>query len=296
MAEGESPAAARRRLRLALRKAREVKRLTQRQVAESLDWSLSKVNRIEAGDVTITSTDLQALLRLLDVNDPDRVEDLTEAGRAARRRGWWDRADYREHLSAAMIQAIQFETEATAIRSFQPTLIPGVLQIKEYATAVLDAWRGKFPDADLATRLQVRMLRREQLFSRSEPPAYLLVLDESVLLREVGGPQVMAAQLYDLLRTARSGPVVVRILPLAYRAIHLIGLFMIYASDDEDVALYRESNIFDEVVYAPDTIRQHRQLFEEVWEQSLDVDTSLHLIEATAATLRSTVDRHMPSG
>jgi transcriptional regulator with XRE-family HTH domain len=296
MAAGESPAAARRRLRLALRRAREAKRLTQRQVAAALDWSLSKVNRIESGEVSVTSTDLQALLRLFDVTDPSRVEDLATAARTSRRRGWWDQPAYREHLTPAMIQAIQFETEATAIRSFQPTLIPGALQTRDYASAVLDAWRDRFLDADLATRLDVRMLRREQLFSRPEPPAYLLVLDESVLLREVGGPHVMSSQLYDLLKMARAGPVLVRVLPLIYRAIHLMGLFMIYTSDDEDVALYRESNLNDEVVYAPETIRQHRQLFEEVWGQCLDVDASINLVEARAAALRSTADRNPPGG
>jgi transcriptional regulator with XRE-family HTH domain len=296
MAVGESPAAARRRLRIALRRAREAKGLTQRQVAESLDWSLSKVNRIEAGDVTVTGTDLQALLRLFDVIDPDRVEDLTTAGRAARRRGWWDRPEYREHLSPAMIQSIQFEAEATTIRSFQPSLIPGLLQTPDYAAAILHAPRAVLSPTVLATRLEVRMLRREQLFGRPEPPPYLLVLDESVLLREVGGPRVMSAQLYDLLEMTRAGAVIVRVVPLSYAAIHLIGLFVIYGSDDEDVALYRESSLDDDVVYAPEVIRQHRQLFEQVWEGALSVEKSIHLIEARAATLRLAADLTAPDG
>jgi transcriptional regulator with XRE-family HTH domain len=296
MTVGESPAAARRRLRVALRSAREAKGLTQRQVAESLDWSLSKVNRIEAGEVTVTGTDLQALLRLFNITDPGRVEDLTTAGRAARRRGWWDQPHYREHLTPGMIQSVQFETEATAIRSFQPTLIPGVLQTRDYAAAIMNAWHdvsseAEFATEDLTTRLDVRMLRREQLFSRPEPPAYFLALDESVLLREVGGPQVMSAQLYDLLEMARSGRVSVRVVPLSLAAIYAIGLFMIYASDDEDVALYRESSFDDELVYAPATIRQHRQVFERVWEQALNIDATMHLIEARAATLRSAAAR-----
>lgn len=70
---GESPAAARRRLRLALRRARETAGLTQGKVAEALDWSVSKVNRIEKGDVTVSTTDLRALLELYGVVDRERA-------------------------------------------------------------------------------------------------------------------------------------------------------------------------------------------------------------------------------
>jgi transcriptional regulator with XRE-family HTH domain len=296
MAVGESPAAARRRLRVALRRAREAKGLTQRQVADELDWSMSKVNRIESGEVTITSTDLQALLRLLDVTDPDRVADLTAAGRAARRRGWWDRPDYREHLTSAMTQSVQFETEATEIRSFQPTLIPGVLQTRDYAKTILTAWGKELADADVAARLEVRMQRREQLFSRPDPPTYLLILDESVPMRGIGGPRVMSEQLYDLLDMIRSGRVTVRVLPLASAAIYAIGLFTIYANDDEDIALYVEAELGDDVIYASDRIRQHRQTFERLWNLSLSVEQSIHLIDARASTLRSQGDRITPDG
>jgi transcriptional regulator with XRE-family HTH domain len=297
MAVGESPPAARRRLRLALRQAREAKGLTQRQVADELDWSMSKVNRIESGEVTITSTDLQALLRLLDVTDPDRVADLTAARRAAHRRGWWDQPEYREHLTPGMIQSVQFETEATEIRSYQPTLMPGVLQTRAYASAILDAWSFQLPPVDRATRLDVRMRRREQLFDRPDPPEYLLLLEESVLLREVGGPRVMSEQLYDLIDMSHVRRVTVRVLPLVRAAAYPIGLFMIYADDDEDIALYRESSGQDEVVYAPEVIRQHRQVFERMWELSLSVEQSIHSIEARAATLRAVADRTpKPSG
>src|SRR3712207_4146002 len=109
MSSRESPARARRRLRLALRKLREANGLTQGDVARRLEWSLSKVNRIEIGDVTVSGTDLQALLRLLDVTDEGRVTTLTEHCRSARRREWWDRSDIRPHLNPATLELLQFE-------------------------------------------------------------------------------------------------------------------------------------------------------------------------------------------
>src|SRR4051812_2203499 len=101
MATGDSPASARRRLRLALRRARDAVGLTQGEVADKLHWSLSKVQRIESGDVTISVTDLTALLRLFEVDDADRVEALTTDARLARKRGWWDEAKFRGHLTPA---------------------------------------------------------------------------------------------------------------------------------------------------------------------------------------------------
>ena len=146
MASYEAPAVARRRLRLALRKAREAKGLTQAQVAEALDWSLSKVNRIETGEVTVSTTDLHALLRLFEVTDAAQVDRLVADARASRRRGWWDEPRYRQHLTPAMLQLFQFETEATTIRIFHPTLIPGLLQTRAYAEAALGVWRDRLSE------------------------------------------------------------------------------------------------------------------------------------------------------
>jgi transcriptional regulator with XRE-family HTH domain len=293
MAVGESPAAARHRLRRALRHAREAKQLTQRQVADSLDWSLSKVNRIEAGEVTISTTDLHALLQLLEVTDAERVEALIEDARTARRRGWWDRPEYREHLTPAIIQAIQFDAEATAISAYQPTFIPGFLQMPAYAAALMDLWSDQLSEADRTIRVDVRTMRREHLFARPEPPDYRLILDEAVLLRAVGGPAVMSEQLYNLLEQARSSPITVRILPLKHVTAYTIGgLFVIYTVDDEDVALYREGHFVDDLTYSSEEIGRHRRVFQRIWQESMPAESSLRLIEAHAAEMRSALDMY----
>lgn len=296
MTVGESPAVARHRLRLAVREAREAKGLTQREVSKALDWSLSKVNRIESGEVTLSRTDLLALLELFGVSDPDRIRELTDDARAARRRGWWDQPKYREHLTPAMIQSLQFEAEASEIRSFQPTLIPGTLQTQEYASAVVEAWDVDLSPVARTTRAEVRHWRRHHVFSLPEPPEYLVVIDESALLREVGGPRVMSDQLYDLLGHIRARRVTVRVMPLSHVAGYAIGLFTIYTADDEDVALYRESYLADEIVHTSESIRRHRRIFEQIWSQAMDLEASTRLIEARAAAMRSALDRHRPNG
>src|SRR5688572_4091090 len=93
------PAVARRSLRLTLRQNRESRGFTQGQVAAALDWSLSKVNRIELGDVIVSHTDLQALLRLFGVDDPALIDRLDRHRQAARRRDWWDDPRYRLNVT-----------------------------------------------------------------------------------------------------------------------------------------------------------------------------------------------------
>ncbi|MDG4769892.1 helix-turn-helix transcriptional regulator [Solwaraspora sp. WMMD792] len=283
---GESPAAARRRLRLALRRARESAGLTQGKVADALDWSVSKVNRIEKGSVSVSTTDLRALLELYGVVDADRAERLLRDARTSRLRGWWDEPRYREHLTPAMLQLLQLEGEASAIRVFQPTLIPGLLQTREYGEFVLNFWRSELPEADRALRLEARLRRRDQVLDRPDPPEFHLVLDESVLWRTIGGPRVMAGQFAALLRVARRPNVRVRIVPFADAAIMamLAPFTLLDFGDEENALLYREGILLDEIVHAAQRISRHRDYFAHIWDSAHDEATSARLItERTAA-------------
>jgi len=283
---GESPAAARRRLRLALRRARESAGLTQGKVADALDWSVSKVNRIEKGSVSVSTTDLRALLELYGVVDADRAERLLRDARTSRLRGWWDEPRYREHLTPAMLQLLQLEGEASAIRVFQPTLIPGLLQTREYGEFVLNFWRSELPEADRALRLEARLRRRDQVLDRPDPPEFHLVLDESVLWRTIGGPRVMAGQFAALLRVARRPNVRVRIVPFADAAIMamLAPFTLLDFGDEENALLYREGILLDEIVHAAQRIGRHRDYFAHIWDSAHDEATSARLItERTAA-------------
>ena len=289
----ESPAVARRRLRFALRRAREAKGLTQGEVAKRLDWSLSKVNRIESGEVTISSTDLQAMLRLFDITDTDKIAQLTADARASRRRGWWDEPAYRQRLTPPTMQLLQFETEASAIRVFQPTLIPGVLQTPAYAQYVVNFYSEDLDEATRQARLEIRMRRHEQVFDRPDPPDYFLMLDESVLFREMGGPQVMSEQLRQLLVHISKPHITVRVVPMADAVtLTMLGQFTIFdLGDEENAVLYHESIIQDEIIHSSDLIGFHRQHFDQKWDQALDEEASARLIDARAAAMLSSLDR-----
>lgn len=286
MSTTDSPAAARRRLRFALRAARDAAQLTQADVAERLEWSVSKVNRIENGEVTISATDLRAFVALLGVTDQQTVEQLTTWARTARSRGWWDSPDFRNHLTPAMRQLIQYEAEATAIRCFQPTLIPGPLQTPEYARAVLGHW-SDLSDETRTARQTIRSERGRRLFTDKSSTPYHLVLDESVVLRQVGGAVVMSTQLRTLLEVVRTSNLYVRVMPLTAGAVMgQLGNFIVLDLDrDENAILYREVPPDDIIRDAHDVVQQYRQAFEHMWDLALTIEESASFIEANAAIL-----------
>jgi transcriptional regulator with XRE-family HTH domain len=298
MVSGESPAVARRRVRLALRRARGARSLTQSQVAKALEWSLSKVNRIESGEVSISTTDLKALLEYYGIDDAGTVRSLVEDARTSRRERWYTDPRYREHLSVPTKQLLQFEGEATAIRAFHLTMIPGVLQTAEYARVCLEHFTDDLTEADIAVRFEVRMKRRDEVFSRPEPPDYYLILDESVLHREVGDARVMAEQLVALRAQMANPSVWVRIVPFAAAApIAMLGPFTILDfGDEENAVLYRETHLLDQVVEVAAQVERHRRIFEQLWALSYDEEASARLIDARAAAMLSSLDRKASPG
>jgi transcriptional regulator with XRE-family HTH domain len=285
MVIGDPPAVARRRVRLALRKAREEKKLTQTQVAEAMEWSLSKVMRIESGEVTVSPTDLRALLPLLGVTDGGEAEQLYNDAKVARRQRWSVRAEYRAHLTPALLQLMQFEQEASTIRYFHPLLVPGALQIRAYAAEIFRIHLAGLSDETIRVRINARMDRRERLLSQPSPPKYLAVLDESVLFRAIGGPQVLREQLLDLLQVMAGTPTVhVRILPFtASVPIALVGPFSILdMGDHQPPILYREGPLGDEIVSSERELAEHRETFERLSQLAYGERESKEIIRQRA--------------
>jgi transcriptional regulator with XRE-family HTH domain len=288
----ESPLVARRRLRRALRRLREASSMTQGDVARQLEWSLSKVNRIEIGDVTVSTTDLQALLRLFKVADESEREALARQCRAARRRSWWDDPRYRTQLTPGTIELLQFQGDARKIYSFHSTLMPGIVQTREYAEQVLAFWADELSVQEREARLEVRMRWWSHVFDRPDPPECVLVLDEAIVSREVGGPKVMIEQLRALQRSGQEPNVEVRILPLSDAAfMAAYAPFIVVELGDNDAVLYRETHLADEVTDSPVVVERYQRFVAQVLSKSLGVDASARVIEARIAALAAALDR-----
>src|SRR3954451_8670524 len=131
------PAVARRRVSLALRRAREAKKRTQTQVANAMEWSLSKVMRIEKGQVNISPADLRAVLQILDVTDEAEVDELLADARVSRSERYTTDEYDREHLTSAMVRLFQYETVATSVLHYNNMALPGFLQTRDYAQTIL---------------------------------------------------------------------------------------------------------------------------------------------------------------
>ena len=286
----DSPAVARRRVRLALRAAREAKNLTQTQVAKAMEWSLSKVIRIEKGDVNVSPSDLKLLLDYLDVSDPQESQELIEGARLSRKERYTIDSDDRELLTPPMIEIMQFEAGAVAIRYYQNLIIPGILQTPAYSESIFKAFAGDIDPVVAAARIASRQKRLRDILYRPEAPTCYVILDESVLQRPIGGPVVTADQFDYLLSISRETPLRIRILSFASAAVYLAsyGNFTLFDLDENRSALlYRENGTADEVVHASQEIDSHRMSFDRLWSTAMPEDLSLRYISQAAAALRS---------
>jgi transcriptional regulator with XRE-family HTH domain len=242
MTAGHGPLISGRRLRAEIRRLRESARLTQDQVAEEMDWSLSKLIRIEAGAVGISQNDLKALLNLYHVTDDARFEDMLALARAARRKAWWD--SYRDVMTKQLSAFVGFESEASMIKSFHLLLVPGLLQTEDYARTVIRRMSfSTTTETEIERYVQLRMERQERALHSENPPRMSVVIDESVLRRAVGGVDVLGSQLDFLVEAAGLFSVVLQVLP------HSTGIFpgmavsftlMEFSDEDEEPALFVE--------------------------------------------------------
>jgi transcriptional regulator with XRE-family HTH domain len=235
--DGPDPTIHRRRLRSELRRAREASGKTQRETAGAMDWSMSKLIRIESGDVRVSTNDLRALLAYYEV-PPERVTQLVEVARAAREPARWSR--YRDVASPEFLTFLGYESSAAIIRNFEPTLVPGLLQTEEYAREVISA----VEPAQKTDALVDLRVERQEILVREAPPSLHFVMDESVIRHLVGGVDVMRRQLVQLREFAEQAHVHVRIVRFENgmypRMRTPYVLFEFDAPEDEDV-LYVEN-------------------------------------------------------
>ncbi|WP_433375637.1 helix-turn-helix domain-containing protein [Actinoplanes sp. CA-142083] len=237
MSEPIGPAIARVRLSTHLRLLRGEKPAAA--VAKAMHWSLSKLNRIENNKVTIQPVEVEALAHHYGVADQAEVRKLVDLSLVSRRRMWW--RDEHEYLDEDFINFIAFENDASHIYGYHASLLPWLLQTPEYALAMTSSiLRKPIDDPDVRKIVDVRLKRQETLRDRLDgdfPPRISLALDEAVLLRPVGGDEVMAAQIDHLVELTARPEVEVVVLPFRL-GVHpgLGGTFeMLTFSEDEDL-------------------------------------------------------------
>jgi hypothetical protein len=182
-----------------------------------MGWSPTKISRAESGRESLPPAEVAKLIDYYGVTEPLRERLLDLAGDAVQR-GWWD--DYQDAITPPYQEYIGLEAEATSCLQWQSDTIPGLLQTEEYARRLIAAFRIVDPTVTPNARerlLHVRMLRQTRL---TQEPALRLsvIMDEAVLLRGIGDPEIMRAQLAYLAEAAELPNIDLRVLPLSGNA------------------------------------------------------------------------------
>jgi transcriptional regulator with XRE-family HTH domain len=231
-----SPTVRRRRLAGELRRLRELTMQTGDDVAAQLKWSPSKISRIETAKTGVKISDVRRLLDLYGVGGPHRDELITLA-REAGRKGWWEA--YSGALPADYAAFIGLEAEAESAMNWESQVVPGLLQTAEYARQIIRSVQPIeiIPPSLIEARVEAR-LRRQEVLTRTVPLELSVVMDESALLRNFGGKQVMIDQLHRIVEVARLPNVTVHVLTLeGSHSVHSAPFILLRFGKIHDVTL-----------------------------------------------------------
>ncbi|MFE3599331.1 helix-turn-helix domain-containing protein [Streptomyces sp. NPDC059142] len=272
-----SPTARRRRLAIELKKLREEHALTCNQVGKELDWSGSKVNRLETGQGRVQPSDVDALCRFYGTSDELR-ELLKSLAKQSKTKGWW-------HAHGSAVPSwfsvyVGLEQAASNLRTYQGEFIPGLLQTAEY-TSELSRVTPDLPHSEIPRLVDVRM-RRQELLTQANPPDVWAVVHQSVVMQVVGNHQVMARQLERMLEVARLPNVTVQVLPYDAGAYPSTGPFTVLGfpeQEDPDV-VYREGLTDSVYLELPSDVSIYTKAFDHLRALALSPQRSASLIHS----------------
>jgi transcriptional regulator with XRE-family HTH domain len=282
-----SPTVRRRELGATLRGLRLDRGFTVDQVAEHLLCSPSKVSRMETGQRGATPRDVRDLCDLYDVSDAEERERLMLLARRGRQQGWW------QSYSLPYKTFVGLEQEATQMTIYHSAVVPGLLQTGDYTRGIHEKGVPQLNAAEVEERVEERATR-QQLLTRQNPPQVEVFLDQAVMQRPIGGPQVMRRQLDSILAAARLPNVKVQILPYEVGS-HpaLESNFIILAFDGEaPTVVYVEGLVGGLYLERPPEIERYLQVSEILRGLALSPKDSAVLLENVRDTYKDDEYRH----
>jgi transcriptional regulator with XRE-family HTH domain len=271
-----------RRLVIELRQFREHAGLTGEQVADQMGWSAAKVYRIEGDRVRVLARDVARLLKLYGITG-DQADAVLELARRARVKDWW------HQYSGVIPEWFQFyvglEAAASAMQEYNAELVTGLLQTEAYARAVMAAaMRAGTDDQETERQIAVR-LHRQQRLTAPDAPTLWAIMNEAVLHRQVGGPQVMAAQLAHIGQLAARPNITIQVLPFTAGA-HpaMLGSFTVMQFPDpaDPAVVYLEAETGALYLEKPAEVRRYSLMIDYLRAQALGPAESRALIAQLA--------------
>lgn len=193
-----------------LRKLREAQFLSRGDAGEALKTSDVAIAELERGRRGFLQRDVRDLLTIYNVTDETERATLLELAAQTTLPGWWQA--YQDVVPDWFHTYLGLEQAASVIRSYEVQFVPGLLQTREYARAVIALGHPGAPPERIGRRLELRMERQRFLHS-SRPPHVWAVIDEAALRRPVGGPETMRGQLEHLIALCDLPHVTVHVMP-----------------------------------------------------------------------------------
>ncbi|MEV0278015.1 helix-turn-helix transcriptional regulator [Streptomyces sp. NPDC050610] len=277
--------ARRRRLGAELRTLREAAQVSVEAAARRLHGDGSKISRIETGSYRGSRLELETLLDLYGVPEKDKLRDrLIALSTQGRQRSWW-----RQHgdvLGPGFKELLMLESDTVRIAAFQPLVIPGLLQTREYAAAVITGSGEPLSPEQIDFYVSLRF-ERQQVFQRKEPPQYVCYVTESVVRQVVDTPRVMADQLRHLLHMHDIFGITIQVIPFRGPYVSVGGAFTLFSYPDPmDLDIVYVEHL-DGTFYLQEdaTISKYRRATEVLRSAALPSAQSMKLISSIAQEL-----------
>ena len=273
-----------RRLAVQLRELREAAGLTQEDVAERTGKDRSTISRIETAQGRPYRSSVIQLLELYGVGEPRRGDLLTLLKESAQR-GWL--RSFQSELPEIYSDYISFEDEARSISNYESSYIPGLLQTEAYVRAHLGGTWPNASEADVEARVAARMARREVLTKENAPKLWAII-DEAVVLRLVGGREVMRNQIEHLLESRSLPNVTIQVVPFGVGA-HpgMDGSFVIldFPEVDDPSIVYIESAAGGLFLEEITEVRRYKLMLEHLRAAASGLDASAALLQAVVSEI-----------
>ncbi|WP_412541694.1 helix-turn-helix transcriptional regulator [Longispora sp. K20-0274] len=253
----------RRQLGRRLRTLREASGKTEREVEEAKIISRTKLWRIESGKAAVKIPDVRTLCWFYGA-DAEVTDALAGLAVATSEQSWFE--EYSDVVPEWFKLYVGLEGAAAGILSYDGELVPGPLQTADYARAVYVAAQSR-DEAAIDRQVALRLERQEALFRRTPPPRLSVVLGAGVLARQVGGPEVIAAQISHLRELNSRDHVEIRVLSWeagAHSA--MLGAFHVldFDGDEDPNVVYLESELGGRYPEHPDEIERFRKIFTQI--------------------------------
>ncbi|MGW0884497.1 helix-turn-helix domain-containing protein [Streptomyces sp. NPDC002671] len=272
------PTTRRRQLGAELKRLRVLKGLTLELAGEAAGVSRATVNRYESNHGPVKWLVVDALCRAYGTTDEERAT-LVSLAKNAKLQGWWK--SYHDAIPGWITPLLTLEDEAVEECHWANTYVPGLLQTREYATAVIQAAEIR-AEAKLIERMVDVRMKRQEVLKRETPPHIWAILDEAVVRRRVGSPEVMAEQLEHLRKASGTPHITVQILPFSAGAHAAESTsFIIIRGPEPSLDVVHLSNLSGALYLEKSAeLERHRVVFEYLRSQALSPsDTSSLLAE-----------------